>query len=112
RNHAPFLRLALDRRPELAALLAAGDGEAALAAARSSGEGVEDLGVALRRERLGLALVLAIGELAGSFPLARVMAELSALADRALDQAIAEAITRRVPDAEPQGFVALALGKH
>jgi glutamate-ammonia-ligase adenylyltransferase len=112
RNHAPFLRLALDRQPALAALLSAGGGEAAVAAARSAGEGAEDLGVALRRERLALALALAIGDLAGAFPLARVMTELSALADRALDRAIAEAITRRVPDAEPQGFVALALGKH
>ncbi len=112
RNHAPFLRLALDRQPELAALLAAGNGEAALAAARLAGEGAEELGVALRRERLALALVLAIGDLAGAFPLTRVMRELSAFADRAIDRAVAEAITRRVPDAEPQGFVALALGKH
>ncbi|HZV11032.1 MAG TPA: glutamine-synthetase adenylyltransferase, partial [Novosphingobium sp.] len=35
----------------------------------------------------------------------------SALADRALDAAIAHAIRSRVPGAEPGGFVALALGK-
>src|SRR5690606_34664880 len=37
---------------------------------------------------------------------------LSTFADRALDRAIADAILRRVPDAEPQGFSAIALGKH
>ena len=31
RTHAPFLTRALERQPDLAALLAAGDGEAALA---------------------------------------------------------------------------------
>ena len=53
-----------------------------------------------------------MGDLAGVFPLTRVMGELSAFADRALDAAIAEAITQRVPDAAPAGFLALALGKH
>ncbi len=112
RTHAPFLKLALERRPELVGLLATSEGEAALAAARAAGEGESDVGVALRRERLGLALVLAVGDLAGAFPLQRVMSELSAFADRALHAAIAAAITARVPEAQPQGFAALALGKH
>lgn len=110
RAHAPFLGAALDRRPDLAELLAQGRADEALALARAGEEA--DVGVALRRERLGLALVLGVGDLAGHFPLARVMAELSALADRALDRAIAAVIARRVPHAQPQGFVALALGKH
>ena len=110
RTHAPFLANALERRPDIAALLAAGRGEEALTA-RGAAE-ADDTGVALRRERLGLALALAIGDLAGAFPLARVMRELSAFADRALDAAIAAAIRRRVPDADPRGFTALALGKH
>ncbi len=109
--HSPFLALALQRQPDLAALLAAGEGEAALAAARRAGEGA-DVPVALRRERLALATALAIGDLAGAFGLDMVMGELSALADRALDRAIAAAIARRAPDAQPVGFVALALGKH
>jgi glutamate-ammonia-ligase adenylyltransferase len=112
RAHAPFLARALERQSELAALLAAGEGEAALAFARAAGEGIADVGMALRRERLALATALAIGDLAGAFPLERVMAELTALADRALDAAIAAAVRRRVPGAEPAGFVALALGKH
>ncbi len=111
RAHSPFLALALERQPELAALLATGDGEAALTAARAAG-GDADVPTALRRERLALATVLAIGDLAGAFPLATVMTELSAFADRALDQAIADAIRRRVPNAAPEGFTAIALGKH
>ncbi|WP_095012280.1 bifunctional [glutamine synthetase] adenylyltransferase/[glutamine synthetase]-adenylyl-L-tyrosine phosphorylase [Tsuneonella mangrovi] len=112
RAHAPFLAHALERQPELAALLAAGDGEAALAFARSVGEGIADTGIALRRERLAIATTLAIGDLAGAFPLLRVTGELSALADRALDRAISAAIRMRVPDAQPAGMIALALGKH
>jgi glutamine synthetase adenylyltransferase len=108
--HSPFLSRAMGRLPGIVALLAAGEGEAALAA-REAGEGAPDLGAALRREKLATALVLAIGDLAGAFPLLRVTGELTALADRALDRAIAHAITTRVPDAAPAGFVALALGK-
>lgn len=110
--HSPFLALALQRQPDLADRLAQGDGEGALAAARAMGDGSDDASVALRRERLALATALAIGDLAGVFPLSRVMGELSALADRALDRAIADAIRRRVPDAPSRGFMAIALGKH
>ena len=108
---APFLALGLDRQPELAEMLAQGRGEEALAHGRSFA-GTGEVGAALRRERSALAVTLAVGDLAGAFPLERVMHELSAFADRALDTAIAEAIRRRVPDAEPAGFTALALGKH
>lgn len=110
--HSPFLARATARLPELAALLAAGEGEAALDWAKAAGGDCEDAAVALRRERLALALALGIGDLAGAFPLARVTAELSAFADRAMDLAIADAIRRRTPDEEPAGFIALALGKH
>lgn len=111
RENAPFLARALERQAELTALLEAGQGEAALACARQAGEGADDLGIALRRERLALATTLAIGDLAGAFALERVMEELSALADRALDRAIAHAITQRTQE-EAKGFFALALGKH
>ena len=112
RAHSPFLGGALERQPDLAAMLAHGEGEAALAAARRAGAGSDDAGVALRRERLALATALGIGDLAGAIPLAQVMGELSAFADRALDTAIAAAFAERVPDAPPRGFVAIALGKH
>ncbi len=110
--HAPFLATLLERQPELASLLRAGDGEAALAFARQAGVRADDVGTALRRERLALALALAVGDLAGAFSLGRVMGELSDFADRALDGAIVAAIRARVPDAQAAGFIALALGKH
>ncbi|NBC37039.1 bifunctional [glutamine synthetase] adenylyltransferase/[glutamine synthetase]-adenylyl-L-tyrosine phosphorylase [Novosphingobium sp. FSY-8] len=109
---SPFLSRAMGRLPELVALLAAGDGEGAIGWSRRAGAGAPDIGAALRRERLALALALGIGDLAGAFPLARVVEELSDLADRALDAAMAHAITSRVPDAVPAGFFALGLGKH
>ncbi len=112
RAHAPFLAGALDRMPELEALLAAGGGEGAVAWARAAGEGIDDVGRALRRQRLAYAAALAVGDLSGAFPLTRVMEELSALADRSLDRAIGAAIARQVPDAPPAGMIALALGKH
>jgi len=111
RAHSPFLARGLDRLPELERLLAGGKGEEALLWARAAGAGADDVAVALRRERLALAVALGIGDLAGAFALARVTGELSALADRALDAAIGDAILRRAPDAEPTGFTALALGK-
>ncbi|WP_027443298.1 bifunctional [glutamate--ammonia ligase]-adenylyl-L-tyrosine phosphorylase/[glutamate--ammonia-ligase] adenylyltransferase [Erythrobacter cryptus] len=110
RAHAPFLARALERQEALAALLAAGEGEAALAWARAQGEH-PDTEVALRRERLALATALAIGDLAGAFPLARVVGELTAFADRALDRAIRTAIAERTGADSPVGFIALALGK-
>lgn len=112
RAHAPFLSMALDRLPHLEAMLAAGEAEQALALAKTAGHGIEDSAVALRRERLALALVLAIGDLAHAFPLTRVITELSDFADRSLDSAIIAAIRRRTPDAQPAGFSAIALGKH
>lgn len=109
---APFLARALERQPELADLLQAGNSDAALEWARAAGQGAPTEAVALRRERLALATTLAIGDLAGAFPVERVMRELSDFADQALDRAIAEAIRHRVEGAEPQGMIALALGKH
>ncbi|MEY2943647.1 MAG: hypothetical protein RLY97_1661 [Pseudomonadota bacterium] len=111
-THSPFLSRAMARLPELVDILAAGQGEAALDWSKCAGADAPSVAYALRRERLALALTLAIGDLAGAFSLERVMAELSAFADRALDAAIADAIVRRVPGATPAGFTALALGKH
>jgi glutamate-ammonia-ligase adenylyltransferase len=110
RAHAPFLTRALARQPELAALLAAGEGEAALAWALAQGQH-PDAEVALRRERLALAAALAVGDLAGAFPLARVVGELTGFADRALDRAIRTAIAERTGADSTAGFIALALGK-
>ena len=112
RANAPFLARALERQPDLADLLERGEQESAMHFAYTAGDGAPDLATALRRERLALATVLAIGDLAGAIPVTKVMSELSALADRALDQAINHVITSRVEDAQPRGMIALALGKH
>ena len=93
-RNAPFLARSLERLPELADLLAAGDLDAAFDYCAHAGDSV-DIGVALRRERLALALTLAIGDLAGVLSLDEVMARLSAFADRSLDRAIAEAARAR-----------------
>ncbi|MDB5699011.1 MAG: glnE, partial [Alphaproteobacteria bacterium] len=110
RAHSPFLRQQLETLPEVAAALRSGSLEAALAAAAQDRDG--DLAAALRRERSGVALALAIGDLAGLLPLERVVETLSDLADRALDRAVAAAIAERTPGAEPRGFAIIALGKH
>lgn len=110
RTHAPFLARALERQPDLAALLAAGDGEGALVWARAQAAH-PDPEVALRRERLALAAALAVGDLAGAFALTQVVGELTAFADRALDRAIRTAIAERCGEESAAGFIALALGK-
>ena len=108
--HAPFLAAAMVRHPALTEMLSAGVFDAALTAAwATTGDGVRQ---ALRRQRDALALVLAIGDLAGYLPLELVVAHLSDFADQALDAAITEAIRVRAPGAEPRGFFAIALGKH
>ncbi len=110
RDHAPFLVRSLDRQPELEQLLANGEGEKALEWSKARGEH-EEAGVALRRQRLALATTLAIGDLSKAFTLDRVVGELSAFADYALDRAIATAIAERTGEARSDGLIGLALGK-
>lgn len=110
RSFSPYLRSLLGRDGPVVEAVLAGDFERALHQARAEADH-PDVEAALRRERAGYALALAIGDLAGVFALERVTAELSDLADRALQTAIATAIGERYPDAEPRGFTAIALGK-
>jgi glutamate-ammonia-ligase adenylyltransferase len=110
--HAPFLRRTIEQRPDIVAALREGGPAQALALARAEGESHGAVGKALRRERQGVALALAVGDLAGLLPFEAVVTTLSAFADRALDRAIAAAMAERTPDQAPRGFTALALGKH
>ena len=110
REFAPFLARALDRQPELEALLAAGNAEGALKWSQARGEH-EDTGIALRRHRLALATTLAIGDLSGALTLEQVMHELSEFADQALDRAIRTAIADRTDEDRSDGMIVLALGK-
>ena len=111
RGHSPYLARSLEHYSELADLLAQGDAQQALEQAKLSGQGL-DTATGLRREKRAIALVVAIGDLAGAFTLDKVMLELSLLADRALHRAIEATIARRVEGAETDGLIALALGKH
>lgn len=111
RDNAPFLARSLDRLPDLAEMLAAGNVDGAFEYCAHAGEDAE-IGVALRRERLALALTLAIGDLAGALSLDDVMLRLSAFADISLSRAIAEAARARTTMDSVDGFFALALGKH
>ena len=54
---------------------------------------------------------MALGDLSGEFPLEQVTLLRSDFADSAIDAAIAAAISERTPDAEPQGFAVIAMGK-
>lgn len=105
--YAPFLATVLRREPDLAERFRAGE--------RVSPEVAIDpeqpAARALRLARRRLALIVAVGDLAGVLDLAAITAALTRFADRALDRAIAAAIAERTPGAEPVGFTALALGK-
>ena len=107
RAHAPFLAMLLDREPALAAALR--DGHLALDLATVAADA--PVARRLRLQRRALALVVAVGDLAGLLDLTAVTALLTRFADSALDQAIAAAIAERTPGEPPRGFAAIALGK-
>jgi len=109
RAEAPFLALLLDRESMLAAQLDAG-ALPPLDAVRIDDPAMPVMR-RLRLERRRLALLVAIGDLAGAYDLTQVTSALSDFADHALHTAIVTAIAERTPDAEPQGFAAIALGK-
>lgn len=110
RIYSPFLALQLERLPAVAAALARGDLSAALAEARDR-SGAADVMAAVRRERSGFALALAVADLAGAIGLGELVACLSDLADRLIAQALAAAIAERTPDEEVRGFAIIGLGK-
>jgi glutamate-ammonia-ligase adenylyltransferase len=109
RRFSPFLREALEARPEIGGLFIDRGAESAAELALSArADTVED---ALRRQRHGLALAVALGDLSGEMALERVTALLSDFADQAIDEAVREAIAERVPDADSRGFAVIAMGK-
>lgn len=109
RSHSPFLSLVLAREGELAERLHEALADP-LAAAATPAEGWTEAR-RLRVERRRVALLAAMGDLAGVFDLTRVTALLSDFADQAIDRAVRAAIRERTPDAEPRGFAVIALGK-
>ena len=108
---SPFLRTLMSRFEGLTNQLSSGDFQGALLAARVI-DAELPVATGLRHAKARLALALAIGDLAGVLSLEEVTAELSVFADIALDHAIRDAIESLTPGEEPQGFAAIALGKH
>jgi len=109
RDHSPFLREATQARGDIVEIFTEyGAVAAAELALRASGANIE---ARLRRKRYGLALAVALGDLAGELPLEEVTRLLSGFADQAINEAVAAAIAERVPNAEPQGFAVIAMGK-
>uniref|UniRef100_UPI0031D77382 [protein-PII] uridylyltransferase family protein n=1 Tax=Sphingomonas sp. TaxID=28214 RepID=UPI0031D77382 len=109
RRWSPFLANLIEREADTVVRLARGVTDP-LAAAR-----IDDAGMPvarrLRIERRRLALMVAIGDLAGLLDFRAATRALSEFADYALDTAIAAAVAERVPGAAPDGFAAIALGK-
>jgi [glutamine synthetase] adenylyltransferase / [glutamine synthetase]-adenylyl-L-tyrosine phosphorylase len=108
--HAPFLRLLLRKRPEIAAALRTSGLDAAIDAISRADPADPDFAIALRRERQGIALAVALADLAGA-TFEQTTQALSDFADSALDRAIRSAMLERMPGEAPAGVVALALGK-
>jgi glutamate-ammonia-ligase adenylyltransferase len=111
-SHAPFLRNALARRPDITALLVDDRLNAAIERAWIDDEPDATVARKLRRRRDAVMLALAIGDVAGVLVFEAVVEQLSALADRSLDDAIAAVLAERTPDAAVDGFAVIALGKH
>jgi len=106
---SPFLREAVRALPDIVDVFEQSGAEAAVKLALSAT--ADELDVELRRQRLGLALAVALGDLAGELSLEAVTEQLSAFADRSIHRALVAAIREPVPDAEPTGFAVIAMGK-
>ncbi|MFZ4688870.1 MAG: bifunctional [glutamine synthetase] adenylyltransferase/[glutamine synthetase]-adenylyl-L-tyrosine phosphorylase [Polymorphobacter sp.] len=109
-TQAPFLKGLLRSRNHVLTALASNGPDAAFADAMALAvDPAVDGAQRLRRARGNVALLVALADLAGLWPLERVTAALSQFADRSIDVAIAEALGERgAPNA---GLAALALGK-
>ena len=109
---SPFLNHLAGRHKEITARFREEGGDAALAAGLAAIPEDLQVGTRLRRMKQVVALVTALADLAGEWPLDKVIRTLSDFADSSLDQAIAAALRERAPEAEPGGLALIALGKH
>lgn len=111
RAHAPFLAMAMERNPDILDRLGSHGVEAALAQVDQAWGDVP-VAQALRCRKNALAMVLAIGDLAGKISVEQVMRSLSDFADAALDAVLEDVFARRTPGEPVRGFAVIALGKH
>ena len=107
-SHSPFLRGLIRREGELLAQMEDHGFDAALETALARLDPA-DPAPTLRQARAGVALTIALADLAGAWPLEQVTAALTRFADTALDFAIRAAFADR--GHSPRGLAALALGK-
>ena len=110
--NSPYLKGLLRRRAATLARIEADGFDAAFAVAMAFDAAVP-VDARLRAAKADVALITALADLSGAWPLERVTAALSDFADAALDAAITAALAERgaPPDAPAVGFVAIALGK-
>jgi len=109
RYHSRFLCEAAAKCPAVTERFLSAGADAAVMAALSTR--ANDVGERLRRQRLGLALAVALGDLSGEFSLEQVTAHLSDFADSAIDAALRRAVAERVGEEPFAGMTVLALGK-
>ena len=122
-GNSPFLSHCLVRSPQRAVLWATGGPEAAVAAAHAlianAGESEKDLMAALRDARNGVAVAVALADIAGIWSLDRITGALSAFAEVAIDAALGHLLARAADagqiDSTTQlrssGIIVLGLGK-
>ncbi len=108
-NFSPFLRDAAAALPDLIDTFEQQGSQAAIKAALAASADTVD--AELRRQRLGVALTVALGDLAGELSFEQATRYLSDFADMAIERSIVTALTERVPGAEIRGITVLALGK-
>jgi glutamate-ammonia-ligase adenylyltransferase len=108
--HSPYLRSLMRREEEVLLRYLAEGPEPLMETALALLSGPAD-GAVLREAKRIAALAIALADISGRWPLEKVTAALSDLADRAIDRAIRIAVDERMPGAGPDGFTAIALGK-
>src|SRR6185437_2449656 len=108
-EHSPFLRDATAARADLVGEFLDRGSVAAVERALATFD--DDIDARLRRQRLGLALTVALGDLSGELSLEEVTRLLSDFADRSIDEALTAAIAQRMPGADSRGFAVIAMGK-
>lgn len=108
-NHAPFLARLAEVFPADAQTFVESGVDAALANVAAPDGG--DIMAGLRQWRGRMALLLALGDLAGEHDVAATTRHLSDFADQACNAALIAAFTERLPGEVPQGIAVIALGK-
>src|SRR5215213_5453074 len=87
---SPFLRDAMEALPDLKEKFLQSGARAAVDLALERRD--EEVEIELRRQRHGLALATALGDLSGDLPLEEVTALLTTFADSAIDRALRQTI--------------------